>query len=213
MGGAHFCWKDLVYHPPICIYKLTKRYIYNKYRKKNILHHLQEINATFFGYVNWWKVDQTMLLKIITWLLVAGDGNASSNKCLGYIYRWILSVFDVFRSPLLAYFFGDILSALASPSRLWARADLPALAGPKTAHPSSLQLLSWAVSITTYYVPFGVILILFRYIHTRWGCAPKPFTKWLSCYYSDQRNNKEVTMEWWCQWSFHKYDLLNLSIF
>ena len=34
MGGAHFCWKDLVYHPPICMYRLTKRYIYNKYRKK-----------------------------------------------------------------------------------------------------------------------------------------------------------------------------------
>ena len=34
MGGAHFCWKYLVYHPPIYTYKLTKRYIYNKYRKK-----------------------------------------------------------------------------------------------------------------------------------------------------------------------------------
>ena len=121
-----------------------------------------------------------MLLKIITWLLVAGDGNASSNKCLGYIYKCILSVFW-HRSPLLAYLFGDILSALASPSQLWARADLPALAGPKTAQPSSLQLLSWAVSINTYYVPFGVILILFRYLHTLWGCSTKSFTKWLSC--------------------------------
>ena len=63
----------------------------------------------------------------------------------------------------------------------WARADLPALAGPKTAEPSSLQLLSQAVSITTYYVPFGVILILFRYLHTLWGCSTKPFTNWLSC--------------------------------
>ena len=32
--------------------------------------------------------------------------------------------------------------------------------------PSSLQLLNQAVSITTYYVPFSVILILFRYLHT-----------------------------------------------
>jgi len=24
-------------------------------------------------------------------------------------------------------------------------------------------------------------LILFRYLHTLWGCSTKPFTKWLSC--------------------------------
>ena len=39
----------------------------------------------------------------------------------------------------------------------------------------------YAICSLTYYVPFGVILILFSYLHTLWGCSTKPFTKWLSC--------------------------------
>ena len=36
MGGVHFRCKYLVYYPHICIYKLSTRYIYNKYRKKTL---------------------------------------------------------------------------------------------------------------------------------------------------------------------------------
>ena len=32
----------------------------------------------------------------------------------------------------------------------------------------------------TYYVPFGMILISFRYLHALWGCSTKPFMKWWS---------------------------------
>jgi len=35
VGWAHFCWHYLVSHPPIYIYKLITRYMYNKYGKKH----------------------------------------------------------------------------------------------------------------------------------------------------------------------------------
>ena len=53
-----------------------------------------------------------MLLKIITWLLVAGDGNLRSNKCLGYIYKCILSVFWCFLKPTPCSFFLEIFYRL-----------------------------------------------------------------------------------------------------
>ena len=89
MGGAHFCWKYLVY--PLFTFLRWLEDIYTISTGKKMLYTLStpsagnwfEIDATLVGYVYWWKVDQTMLLKIITWLLVAGDGNVRSNKCLG----------------------------------------------------------------------------------------------------------------------------------
>ena len=94
------------------------------------------------------KLNQTMLLKIIACLLVAGDGDVGQINVWD-IYTSSYQVFhDVFRCPSLADFFAGILTALASPSWLWYRADVPALAGPKIAQPSDPQLLSWAIGIT-----------------------------------------------------------------
>ena len=58
--------------------------------------------------------------------------------------------YDVFRCLSHTDFFAGLLTALASPSWLWARADLLAQAGPKMAQPSGLQLLSQAISITMH---------------------------------------------------------------
>ena len=50
--------------------------------------HVQDIPATLYSMAmaTDGTLNQTMLLEIIACLLVAGDSNVRSNKCLGYMY-------------------------------------------------------------------------------------------------------------------------------
>ena len=61
--------------------------MYNKYEKRKTLCAIcRTFMPHYLAMATDGKLNQTMLLEIIGCLLVAGDGNVRSNKCLGYIY-------------------------------------------------------------------------------------------------------------------------------